>query len=341
MRIIVALCIAGACSSKGSQREPVRTDASREQRADPASDAALEVGLEIRLDKLEPPGPTPKPIRRKHRSGDCSTKYAPRPDRDPNPMCRIPGGSFAMGGSIADPPPHVVSSQPTPTRTSVRDFDIDQFEVTAAQAARFLNAHGNECPGLHARVASKKTPCVWLESGRDPIDEHDGEFVVLPNRGEFVVWNFSIEGAMRYCAWVGKQLATSAQWEYAARHDPRTGRDLIYPWGDTWKANRTCTTHEDCAREWKQFKTVGIAGLFDGTRGRGDGSSPFGVHDTLEAGNEYVTVCDDPNATCRPGRPCPCQIVSTPSGQFDVRTTTTYARLIEPTDGAARCVVPR
>jgi formylglycine-generating enzyme required for sulfatase activity len=34
--------------------------------------------------------------------------------------------------------------------------------------------------------------------------------------------HFSWQDAMEYCAWVGKHVPSSAQWEYAARHDPRT-----------------------------------------------------------------------------------------------------------------------
>ena len=255
-------------------------------------------------------------------------------------MCRIPGGSFVMGGVLVDPRPGVVSSLPSPTAVTLRGFDIDQFEVTAAQAVRFLKVHGNKCPAVDTDIVSTMTPCVWAFNAYSPIEQHGEQFVVVEGREEFIVNTFSIEGAMRYCAWVGKQLATSAQWEYAARHDPQTGRDLVYPWGDTWKPNRTCLDGA-CLREWKRFETMDIAGLFDGTRGRGDGSSPFGLHDTIEGGAELVTACDDPNETCRPGRPCSCHIMITPAILLDIRTMTTYTRVREPGIGAVRCVRPR
>lgn len=254
-------------------------------------------------------------------------------------MCRIPAGTFQMGGALESPPAHIVTLHPTPVATTLRSFDIDQFEVTAPQAALFLNAHGNDCPGMHAKVVSTETPCVWPRP-RNGLEQRDGTFTVSPGHELRVIGHFSIEGAMRYCAWVGKQLATSAQWEYAARHDPRTGRDLIYPWGDRWDPNYTCTERGACQGEWKKYSSIAVAGLFDGTRGRRDGSSPFGVHDTIEGAHEYLIACDDPNETCRPGLPCRCKVPSVVGGQFDGTHTTTYARFVDFTIGSARCVRP-
>ena len=245
-----------------------------------------------------------------------------------------------MGGTFDNAPSHIVSSQPAPVKTTVRDFDIDQFGVTAPQVALFLNSHGNACPGLHIKMAHPETRCV-LYGERDGLRERNGKVEVIPGYETMVVDEFSVEGAMRYCAWVGKQLVTSAQREYAARHDPQTGRDLVYPWGDAWKANYACTTRGTCTREYERYKGVNIAGLFDGTRGRGDGSSPFGAHDMIEGSSEFVIACDDPNETCQPGVPCACKISTTVTGQFDPAVTTTFARIKFFPNAAVRCVVPR
>jgi formylglycine-generating enzyme required for sulfatase activity len=341
-RSLVLLALAACDSSRSTPRVEVIGDVASP--ADAATDADLdafvEVGLASRLDRLEPDGAAPRPLLRKHRAGDCSTEYAPRPARDSNPMCRIRGDRFRMGGAFEDPPRHIVSSQFPPVAMTVRDFDIDQFEVTAQQVALFLNAHGNECPGLQAKTDTQRTHCVDFGYANG-LQLRDGKFSVVPGHAQVVVENFSFEGAMRYCAWVGKQVASSAQWEYAARHDPQTGQDLVYPWGNAWRANHTCTLRDDCPSEMKRFKGLSVAGMFDGSRGRGDGSSPFGVHDTLEAGGELVFDCDSPDETCRAGTPCGCRFGKTPSGQYDPAITTTYARLVFPFQGAVRCVVPR
>ena len=150
----LALVVIAACSSRRDPPEVrIASDASVPL-VDAILDAAVDPGLIARLDILEPDAPAPKPILRKHRGGDCSTKYAPRPARDPNPMCRIPAGTFQMGGRLEAPPAHIVTLHPTPVSTTLRGFDIDQFEVTAPQVALFLNAHGNDCPGLHAKIVS-------------------------------------------------------------------------------------------------------------------------------------------------------------------------------------------
>lgn len=338
----VLLAILG-CETRSRPVSVIANDAEvpRNVAVDAGLDAEIDVSLVSRLDALAPIGRAPKPLLRRHHSGDCSTKHSPRPDRDANPMCRVAGGTFQMGGAFDEPPPsHIVSSHPTPRTTTVGNFDIDQFGVRAPQVALFLNSHGNHCPGLHVKMAHPETRCVGsLE--RNGLRERDGKVEVIPGHQNMVVEDFSVEGAMRYCAWVGKQLVTSAQWEYAARHDPRTARDLIYPWGDSWRANHSCTTRGTCTREWERYRGVNIAGLFDGTRGRSDGSSPFGVHDMIDVAPELVVVCDDPNTTCHPGRPCPCKIATTAVGQFDPALATTFARFKFFPTGAVRCVVPR
>ncbi len=285
----------------------------------------LEPDLIARLDALEPPYRAPRPTIRKYRQGDCKTSYAPRPARDPNPMCRVTGGTFMMGGPVPEDLIPAFAPVPVPSATTVGDFDIDQFEVTQQQAALFLNAHGNNCPGLDLPKNGGATPCVSLGSP-ERIELRDGRFVV-PRGDELDAANgFTWEGAMRYCAWVGKHVPSSAQWEYATRHDPTTERDLIYPWGDTWESRRvSCAVIDGCISEQRRW----VIGRFEGSRGRGDGTSPWGLHDAIGNMTELVFACDEPQQRCSPGtgRSCRCQPLSAPAGQGDPAAMTVFARL--------------
>src|SRR5262245_24294801 len=82
------------------------------------------------------PGPAPRPpvpaagsARTKPFTPDCSSAHAPMPGRDASPMCLVPRGELAMGD---DPKRRVRIS---------RDFYIDQYEVTNAQLAAFVDAN--------------------------------------------------------------------------------------------------------------------------------------------------------------------------------------------------------
>lgn len=211
-------------------------------------------------------------------------------------MCKVSGGTFGFGDAA--------------TATTVADFYIDQFEVSAAQVALFLNARGsNLCPGLDRRHPSVgPNECAGVTGlSTSPLTLKDGVYTAWPGFERVAVSYFSFQGALEYCAWVGKQVPSSAQWEYAARHDPRTGRDLRYPWGDEWRPNHVaCWQAPQCQAPPRPSYGESWPGLFDGTARRGDGSSPWGVHDMVGGATELVFACQDPNATCTLETPCAC-----------------------------------
>lgn len=231
----------------------------------------------------DPVGPPPAPTVKEGGKGDCSTKYAPRPARDPNPMCKIEGGTFQMGspegeGRPEEHPQHRVTLSP---------FYLDQFEVTNAQYAHFLNAVGShelcETSTNHRCVRVRPSP-KWAEIEK----KADGTYAAAAGDEREPVTRASREGAEAYCKWAGKALPTEAQWEYAARHDPKTGRDYRYPWGDAFLPKRAACREEDCH---DGFEEVAPVGTFDGTGGFGDGSSPWGVHDMAGNASEWVADC--------------------------------------------------
>lgn len=330
---IWGLLLASACLSgcgrptKQASRDDAPTrvaalpsDGSVADAATPAGKAGSDPSVVAYLNGLEPKGSPPPPIKRRFRRGDCKTDYAPRPNRDPNPMCRVEGGTFMYGDGVyiesktIDTDPIVVRHQAV--KRTVGSFYIDQFEVTAAQAAHFLNARGNVCEGLDKKQnATDVLDCVWIESKYSDIEIRDGAYVAKKGQELVSERAFSWEGALQYCAWVGKQIPSSTQWEYAARHDPTTGRDLVFPWGDAWRAHIAACNAAPCEPNpgaGLDVRAPFSAGTFDGSRGRQDSSSPFGLHDTVGGGSEIVFECDGPDDTCKAGEPCTCRILMTP-----------------------------
>jgi formylglycine-generating enzyme required for sulfatase activity len=174
--------------------------------------------------------------------------------------------------------------------------------VTATQAARFLNAQGhNECYGPDARFLRV---CVAKVDGArlDVVRKDNTAYVAVPGSEERPAM-FTIEGALRYCAWVGKQIPSEAQWEYAARHDPRTGRDYAFAWGDEWDPDRAYI-EDDHSGPFLPGSAMPV-GSFDGSGGANDGSSPWGLHDVVGNVEEFSVRCATSDSGCRPGCSCP------------------------------------
>lgn len=198
----------------------------------------------------------------------CGTEHAPRKDRDPSPMCWVPAGEFVMGTPVETDRP-----QDGPARRSriSHDFYIDEYEVTNQQFARFLGSRGNNQCG--------KVTCAANEP-----------FEVKPSTARFPA-DVSFDGAQAYCAWAGKQLPTEAEWEFAARHDPATGADHTYPWGDTYK--------KGLANCWdvKETERASLApvGTYPSDR------SSVGAYDMGGNMSEWVADCYSLELSCASG----------------------------------------
>jgi formylglycine-generating enzyme required for sulfatase activity len=156
----------------------------------------------------------------------AGTKSSPQPVAGPTTPPTSPprahpvevkGGTFQMGLADIEPkssregydwnqwPAHTVS---------VKDFSMDQTEVTNAEYAAFVTET------KHA------APSYWREG--------------KPGAGQeqFPVTNVSLDDANAFAHWRSKRdsvtyrLPTEEEWEYAARNG---SQDTVYPWGNDWR----------------------------------------------------------------------------------------------------------
>lgn len=179
----------------------------------------------------------------------------------PNPgMVRIAGGTFTMGDDDERPEERAAHE------VTVSPFWIDRHEVTNAQFAQFVEATGYRTQaetGLDPKMYPELPPDL-LEPGSmvfsppaDPVALTDTmqwwRYVKGASWHEPLGPGSNIDGldnhpvvhvtwidAREYARWLGRDLPTEAEWEFAARGGLENAR---YTWGNTydpidgWKAN--------------------------------------------------------------------------------------------------------
>lgn len=167
---------------------------------------------------------------------------APGGHQEP-PMARIAGGAYTIGldgGPEDAAPAHIVVLEP---------FLIDQFEVTNARFAAFLNTLEVEPvrDGAAGAVAAgsfrgseaalflegnegdeSQDLVVALDDENSRIGIVDGSFAPEPGFEEYPVAEVTWRGARDYAAWRGARLPTEVEWEAAARG----AASRTYPWGE-------------------------------------------------------------------------------------------------------------
>jgi formylglycine-generating enzyme required for sulfatase activity len=179
----------------------------------------------------------------------------------------VPAGQFLMGCS-SDLYASGCDTDTYPIHAVHLDaFFIDRTEVT--------NAQYNAC--VAAGVCPERIHCESTERS---------DYCDSPKYTDFPVIGVDWGRATEYCTWVGKRLATEAEWEKAAR-----GTDLRkYPWGDE---DATCERTNFLAGTWPDREpcvgdTVPVGSYPDNV-------SPYGALDMSGNVSEWVNDWYEPH----------------------------------------------
>lgn len=163
-------------------------------------------------------------------------------------MSFVPGGTFLMGSDN-----HYAEEAPAQCAT-VGGFWIDRYEVTNEQFAKFVSATGyvtsaervpraEDYPG--AKPEMLRAASVVFQKPAGPVDlrnhynwwtyvqgadwrHPEGPSSSIEGRPQHPVVHIAYEDAEAYAKWIGKELPTESEWEFAARG----GLDgTTYAWG--------------------------------------------------------------------------------------------------------------
>jgi len=145
-------------------------------------------------------------------------------------------------------------------KTQVQGFWMYQYEVTNEQYHKFVEANPDWKPG--GRKAKQLADQDYLNHWRG----EDKEFASTEPRAP-VAW-VSWHAAMAYSNWVGGDLPTNDQWEWAARGGV-TGKKFV--WGDQWPPPEGAGNFCDQTAK-RKFGWTAIDGYDDGYAG----TSPVG-----------------------------------------------------------------
>lgn len=173
-------------------------------------------------------------------------------------MALIPAGEFVMGSDNPEG-----SEQPA-EKVTLPDYYIDKYEVTNAEYKQFCDATGRSYP---------KTSFIYGEFRQKPAPD-DEYFLKHPDSP---VIGITYEDAAAYANWVNKRIPDEAEWEKAASWDPKTGKKLLWPWGNNSAGVKANVEREKTSR-------IEPGGSFESDK------SSYGVFDMAGNVREYVAV---------------------------------------------------
>lgn len=136
-------------------------------------------------------------------------------------MVKIPGGTFQIGNNQSYPEERALYK----SERKVADFWIDATEVTNAQFQSFIDATGYVTEAEQQGEAAVFTPpekqvseLAWwsLQKGAYWKQPWGANFTrkIQPNEPVRMV---TLKDAIAYADWLGRELPTEEQWEYAAK----------------------------------------------------------------------------------------------------------------------------
>ena len=160
------------------------------------SDAGMDIDPEVDVDDFVPPDPV-----------EARTRAV-----DDMPQVLVEAGEFEMGRDDGDD-----HEAPARLVTLSEDYWMDRHEVTVGQWQACVDAG----------ACDERTAGTWAELGACNWQSEFGDDVPMNCAGSVA--------AEAYCRYVGAQLPTEAQWEYAARGTDGRG----WPWGDSAPDCRT------------------------------------------------------------------------------------------------------
>lgn len=252
----------------------------------------------------------------------------PRLDLPParDNMAWVPGGRFLMGSD------HHYPEEAPAHAAIVEGFWIDQYAVTNEQFARFIDATGyvtlaeipprpEEYPGAKPEMLQPASVVFHKPAHRVDLRNHFNWWTYIPganwrnpegpqssieNRAQHPVVHIAYQDAEAYANWVGKELPTEAEWEFAARG----GLDsATYAWGEEFTpGGKSMANTWQGEFPWQNLCTDGYAGTAPVGQFPPNG---YGLFDMI--GNVWEWTTDWYAARHPATKPC-CGVANTKGG---------------------------